>query len=274
MKESSNGINLRYREWCLDICVLHRIKRHKSAVLIQACWRSYRVRYKYRLIRRSVIIIQTWWRLVKSLPAISPLPPPHCHNRVRRTLAAITIQSHYRGHALRKKLRRILSQIDKEEEEMEEVEISLDESLLSDDFNMRPFTPTDEDVNKYLSQQYNSIPAEGVNRVTTRVPVPSRNIDYCNSSKSYTIPKYTLPGAAVEDEVVVQPMTVKSSVCPGQEVLKQSEISSAQKDATQQRCQQRGASLPPETVTRNGREPSSSETTWLVNGMLIVFISL
>ena len=100
--------------------------------------------------------------------------------RQRRKEAAILIQSYFRGYRVRQKLREILS-LTHEEDDEEDVEILLDESLLSTD-DLKPLSPTEEEIDNVLYRKISATPPN----------IPQ-----------ITVPKFTLPGAIEEDEHVI-----------------------------------------------------------------------
>ena len=100
--------------------------------------------------------------------------------RQRRKEAAILRQSYFRGYRVRQKLREILS-LTHEEDDEEDVEILLDESLLSTD-DLKPLSPTEEEIDNVLYRKISATPPN----------IPQ-----------ITVPKFTLPGAIEEDEHVI-----------------------------------------------------------------------
>lgn len=205
--------------------------------MIQRWWRR-------RLILRSILTIQRWWKRKHYSHTVAS---PDYQTPDRRSQAATVIQARYRGYALRKKLRMILAQIDQEQAEMaidenEEVDIPLDESLLSDDYDMRPFTPTDEDLSKYMSQYKRK------------------------STAGVRLPRYVLPGAS--DELARPTYTRGPLLSPHGGLRDGSPVSTElqplppliQKE-TMGRRQQKRASLPLEPVTGNV-EPISDWYIW------------
>ena len=164
-----------------------RMRRNCSAAVIQAHWRGYRQRRNYTLLKRSALTIQSWWRYLVITRINSDT------NKSNQVKAATIIQAYFRGYRLRKKLRRILSEIN--DEEMEEVEIAFDESLLSDEC-LRPLTPTDEIMDQFLSSYSNSYNCTVSTPVHEMIPSP-------HSHQIMSAPKFTLPGAVEEEEEVL-----------------------------------------------------------------------
>ena len=84
----------------------------------------------------------------------------------------------------------------------EDIEISFDESFLSDDL-MRPMTPTDEVLNRFMAtttdnrQQY------------------TNGEQYTKQNEDKTVPKFTLPGGIEEDETICSAKQHRSSAIKG-----------------------------------------------------------
>ena len=153
------------------------------------------------IIRQSAILIQSWWRILLTRRRLQCTESNRNIQKIgkQEERAAIVIQAYFRGYHLRKKLRMILSQISKEasdEEVEEEVDIVFDESLLSDEF-IRPLTPSNELIEQYLSQHTSS------KKMSTPCSLEfKKHVDVKQSHRIATVPKFTLPGAIEEEEVV------------------------------------------------------------------------
>ena len=179
------------------------MKQNHSAIIIQTRWRSYKARRTYTCIRLSAILIQSWWRGLKETKQFKSNKSTSIENR-----AATCIQAHVKGYVLRKKLRRILSQMkdDNEIEEEEEIEISFDESLVSDE-SMRPLTPNDAILDRYMS-----IYGSNNNNPDTSTSVIDPNGTTSTNDHLMTVPKFTLPGAIDEEEVLTHDNVGKAEV--------------------------------------------------------------
>ncbi len=81
----------------------------------------------------------------------------------------------------------------------EDIEISFDESFLSDDL-MRPMTPTDEVMNRFMATT-----TDNGQQYTTQNEDRRRVI----------MPKFTLPGGVEEDEMICSTKQQQSSTIKG-----------------------------------------------------------
>ncbi len=137
-------------------------------------------------MRLSAILIQSWWRRLKGTQESQSSNDGSIENK-----AAIIIQAHLKGYIVRKKLQRILSQINDDGiDEEEEIDILFDESILSDD-SMRPLTPNDDIFDRYLSLYHN-----------TDTSTPAHESVANTSDHLMSVPKFTLPGA-IEEEMII-----------------------------------------------------------------------
>ncbi|XP_019855472.1 PREDICTED: leucine-rich repeat and IQ domain-containing protein 1-like isoform X1 [Amphimedon queenslandica] len=161
-------------------------KQISAAVLIQSQWRGQRERMRYVKTLKFIILIQSLMRGALTRRYLKQEQEKEERERRRREGAAVLIQSVYRGHKLRKKLKELLSSNSffEKEEEVEIDDFLLSQVPLESEDLLRPFSPTEEDIDKLLKPS---------------TPSPRKQQQH----RQVSIPRFTLPGA-VQEEVTLE----------------------------------------------------------------------